>query len=607
MTEAFAVFGAVVGAFGILNLARQFLQSLIHTVQEYGEAGATVIELSDSFESFMARLEVWAQQWNLTKSTPEEFYIALWSKKGWESISRQLAFIENRSEIYTSLLATTMSSEDLQKIETKSRAADASRIQSAGICMDADISGVLGYHTRTSRNHIERIKVKLAQRSMTPISKAKLVLSNATQLSTCLELMKAKFTELDRDSSNFYTVTYPSSTLNVSITDRHETAMAKVLMQHALDTRDSSEALYQACLTLKHQAQDQGLSTLAKRLRRSERKFNLPSLEMNLSLREIGETSEAHQRMPAFQKLHYHLLIPWPKSETRLEILVEGPVQADGGQERDCSTIQPPDSIRSCSIIQDFKHACALVESRKTCKFQTNLESISNTNANALWFRLTSPSEPIHGLRQINLSKWLNLVQAKTSAESHERFPLRERLDLAYNVAECGLLLLGTSWLSNLSSKNIQRFSGPGREPRQGRERHRRFLLETKDLNNEDLASVEPQTFNVGVLLTEIAIAQPVLYIKKYESTLGSELHLVMASLHNYSLKRRSLPAHKVVERVNNHMGQGYSRAVEFCLQQSQIRKSTAWQKDNVSREWKVRDQAYRVILRDYYQEVFLP
>lgn len=68
--------------------------------------------------------------------------------------------------------------------------------------------------------------------------------------------MKAKLTELDRDSLNFYAVTFPSSALNIFITDRHETAMTQLLMQHALDTRDSSEALYQACLTLNHQGQN---------------------------------------------------------------------------------------------------------------------------------------------------------------------------------------------------------------------------------------------------------------------------------------------------------------------------------------------------------------
>lgn len=535
MAEALAVFGAVAGAFGILNLARQFLQSVIDTVQAYEEAGELVIELSESFGTFMARLEVWAKQWYFTESKPEEFYIAMWSQTGWESIERQLAFIENRSDMYTTLLATIMDSEDLQKIETESRAAGASRSQRAGIYGDADSSGV---RTRKSQIYIECIKVKLANKMMTPTRKAKLILSTATKLSTHLESMKAKFTELDRDSLNFYAVTFPSSALNISITDRHETAMTQLLMQHALDTRDSSEALYQACLTLNHQGQNQGLSTLAKIMGRSERKFRLPSLEMNLSLREIEETSEVQTR-PTFQKLHYHLLIPRPKSEVGLEIVVEGPAHQ---RLRNYSNIQRPYRIRSSSIIQDFRHACALVKSRNTCTFQTSLEPISNTNANALWFRLTPPSKPIHGLRQINFSKWLGLIQDKTSAESYERFPRHERLDLAYKVVECGLLLLGTSWLWNLSSKNIQRISGQVHGGRL------RYLHETEDLTNEDLASVEPQTFNVGVLLTEIAIAQPVLHIRKHESTSGSELHLVMASLHNYSLKRRSLPADQVVE-----------------------------------------------------------
>lgn len=62
MAEALAVLGAVAGAFGILNLAKQFLQSVIDTVQAYEEAGELVIELSESFETFMARLEVWAKQ-----------------------------------------------------------------------------------------------------------------------------------------------------------------------------------------------------------------------------------------------------------------------------------------------------------------------------------------------------------------------------------------------------------------------------------------------------------------------------------------------------------------------------------------------------------------
>lgn len=593
MAEGIAIFGVAAGALGTLNLARQFLQSLIHTVQEYREAGATLIELSGGFDSFKVRLEVWARMWALTESTPEEFYIALWSEKGWESIGSQLAFIDKRSEDYAKLLATIMSPEDLQNIEIESHAPDAT----------VDGGSRLGCHTRADRTYVERIKHKLAKKNMTPESKAKLVVSRATQLSECLDTLKRKFKDLDSDSLNFYADANPSSVLNLSIIDRHETARAKMLMQHALDTRDSSEALYQACLTLNHQVQNSGLEKSAKILRRSEKNLNLPSLEMKLSSREICEVTKVHQQRTAVPMLYYQLLIPWPENEARLEILVEGPVQADGGRERDVSNTKPPDCIQGSSIvIQDFKNACALVESRKTCTFQAYL--LSGTNVDTLRFRFTSPSEPIQSLthKPVYLSDWLDLVQVTTSAESHERFPLRERLDLAYNIVECGLLLLGTSWLSNLSSKNIQRISVPGRE------RRRRFLLETEDLTNKDLTSVEPQTFNVGVLLTEIATAQRVLRIRKYESKSGSELHLVMASLLNLSLTPRSLPADKVVERVKNEMGQKYSSAVDFCLQQSQKRKSTAWEEVlKETREWKVRDQAYRVILREYYDKVFLP
>lgn len=70
--------------------------------------------------------------------------------------------------MYTTLLATIMDSEDLQEIETESRAAGASRSQRAGIYGDADSSGV---RTRESQIYIERIKVKLANKIMTRLGK----------------------------------------------------------------------------------------------------------------------------------------------------------------------------------------------------------------------------------------------------------------------------------------------------------------------------------------------------------------------------------------------------------------------------------------------------
>lgn len=601
MAEAFAIFGAVAGALGTLNLARQLIQYLYNTVQQYRAAAATLLALEHRFVSFQVRLETWANLWDLSESTTNEFYIALWSTQRWESISTQLATIDNTSEDFARSLAKIVSHGDIQKIQAESQDTVSRRSRpgprSSGE-VDEGLAGGMGYNnTRADKKRQQRIMNDVAKKAMRPKAKAKLVVFEAAQLSKLIDTLDEQFNRLDADSKNFFAAAHPNYQATASVNERRETAAAKMVLQHALNTRDSSEALYQACLTLNHRDHERSLGRLARLLRRGGNSANQPNLEINLSLREKEGSPSVRQRQPTFLKLHYHILIPWPEREARLEVLVEAPVQSsdqriDGLNQRSSEHIS-----HSSSPIQNFKDACMLVQSQKYCDFQASLESTPNT------FRLTSPSEPIQSLshKQMHLARLLDLIQTKTSFESHEHFPLSERLDLAYNIVECGLLLLGTSWLSNLSSKKIQRIS------RTDREQRRRFILETGDFTNEDLASVEPQIFNVGVLLTEIAIGQPVLRIKKYETTSGSELHLVMASLLNFSLNSRSLPANQVVDRVNKSMGQRYSRAVEFCLQQSPIRKRPSWRGFGDSHEWNVRDQAYRVILEEYYEEVFLP
>ena len=107
------------------------------------------------------------------------------------------------------------------------------------------------------------------------------------------------------------------------------------------------------------------MRTLSGMLRRNGKTVNLPSLAVNLSLREIAEITEVQQRRPAFQKLHYHLLIPWPKSEAGLEMLVERPVQADSGQRHDSLNTQAADRMIKgfeCSSA-NFCLTCSLIYS----------------------------------------------------------------------------------------------------------------------------------------------------------------------------------------------------------------------------------------------------
>ena len=159
-----------------------------------------------------------------------------------------------------------------------------------------------------------------------------------------------------------------------------------------------------------------------------------------------------------------------------------------------------------------------------------------------------------------------------TSAEAHEQFPRQERIDLAYKVVECGLYLLGTSWLRNLKSKKIQRMSKRGCP--------RRFVLEASTEEELEVWGMEPDNFKVGILLTEIAVAQHVLSIVTTSSDLRAEveLDLVITVLrrHSGSTTRALLAAH-VVNRVDQNIGQRYSKAVEFCLQQAKRTRKPQW------------------------------
>lgn len=362
---------------------------------------------------------------------------------------------------------------------------------------------------------------------------------------------------------------------------------------------DSSQALYKACLDY-----HESLSRPWRILKDGTDQLNL---EIRLSLLERMHSMAEDLGSPGSMRLNYHLLIPYPDSDTQLEILVEGPLQGREDQRHSASNYQSSQAAGLTNAIQTFDNACRQVKLRESSDFQAFLEGV--TVSDPFRFQITLATEPIktRGCQRVHISNLLDLIQTQTSAESHEQFPISERLDLTYNIVECGLLLLGTSWLSNLRSKKIQRFSRRDREPR------RRFILETGSFSRDELESEEPQIFNVGIILTEIAIAQPIRGVRRDITEFGSQLKFIMAPLRNSRnlfqnlLNYNSMPANQVVDRVNQQMGWRYSKFVEFCLQQSQGPVRRRWDDDIRSSTWAVRDAAYRTLLSEYYENVFLP
>jgi hypothetical protein len=118
---------------------------------------------------------------------------------------------------------------------------------------------------------------------------------------------------------------------------------------------------------------------------------------------------------------------------------------------------------------------------------------------------------------------------------------------------------------------------------------------------------IEPQTFHIGALLAEIGLSCPIEGIKQQPNKDGDEYDLVMSFKYKGIFMRRSLPAKDIVMLVaKSRMGVKYTKAVEFCLQQSAAMTRPEWQQEWQDNGWEERERAYQgEILSDYYSEVY--
>ncbi|KAF4540664.1 Peptidase m43 pregnancy-associated plasma-a [Lasiodiplodia theobromae] len=60
------------------------------------------------------------------------------------------------------------------------------------------------------------------------------------------------------------------------------------------------------------------------------------------------------------------------------------------------------------------------------------------------------------------------------------------------------------------------------------------------------------------------------------------------------------------IRAVKNCMGIAYGEAVEFCLRQSNISHNPAWAQLQESSDSGRREEAYKSLLKEFHQDVFL-
>jgi hypothetical protein len=173
-----------------------------------------------------------------------------------------------------------------------------------------------------------------------------------------------------------------------------------------------------------------------------------------------------------------------------------------------------------------------------------------------------------------------------------------ERMNIAYSIAESGLLLLGTSWLSALSSTTLKRLKHY--------QRATRYVLDIKDAHNSlsnrlqnESRHIHLYIFTIGTLLAEVALGNAIKDVTRSSS--GLELRVYKSGTLSYHSLR------SIVSDVEQVMGEEYSSAVKFCLQDPILAPNSSW-KDGVLYDATLSEEDISMeLLGLFYEKVFIP
>lgn len=365
---------------------------------------------------------------------------------------------------------------------------------------------------------------------------------------------------------------------------------AGATLQRALCTRDASRALYHWCL--KGETNE---SLGQSRPSASQDSNGNSNYDLKL---DIGLLANRAVESPGLQ---FHFSVSWQQNGLEQELLVEGPLPASGNTGVPSLANDAP--VMSLSPT-DFETACSTILVRDSERFV--VDQSGNLADSVILFQSKYPvpsSVSFSKASRVRLSDLLEGIHGKSSGEAFEEFPSVERFDLAFKAVEFGLQLLGTSWLSNIRSTQLLRFKNYARQQHW-------FVLEIDNTGSDHerlLDHIEPQTFMIGILLTEIAIAEPVVGIHRYELQGRREFALKVIRTNDQGNKeQQAMKISAAIRRVKNCMGIAYGEAVEFCLRQSSISRNPAWAQLRDNCDSGSREEAYKSLLKEFHQDVFL-
>ncbi len=562
MASGLEILGAVAAVVSMLDTAVTLLNTVPNTAKAERRVGRKVALMRLDIGASKVGLNNWQKKWGVHETDSEKFCLAFWGETGLRTIQSELAVIDSKCADFTvtisKLVGTNSLNDPKQTAKIEVLEARFSNFNSEG--------EQLSQEDRNAKMKEFHELGRLTQKTMSIWDKLDYVFFKSKHLLDELPDIRERIDRLKTDSEEFFQAQYPDIATSASMQERRKRVLSGITLQVTLAGKAASEALHDSCTSASRGTYSEKYSTEPGHFT-----FDLPGLELNLLCDDSGPGP----------RLKYRLVLSRPGEEEDLEILVEGPVRPEEEEKR-----------------FDFQSACAKLMAFESgsCIFEAKSERYADA---AAVFRMTRSKDPIEvrTYGKVDLKKVLRGL-----AENQNWFPFSLQAILAYKVVMNGLALLGTSWLSHLTSQCVQRIP---ENVEIGNESTYRFLLDVS--NRSALDTVEPHIFNIGVLLAEIILQSPVEEIKMLDTGAGTEPHLVMKSPKLDRSDARPLSCAVVVRHVKVLSVPLFANVVDFCLQQSVYSRRRSWCRARRFRTWEEQTKAYEDVLADYYDEVYLP
>ncbi len=472
------------GVIGVIGAVRQLQEDILRVHDRiFGDK-----QVARSLETSQQKLQIWQETWgdnNIDTTTST----ALWGTQGLTEIQKLLRTISNT----------------VQKIENADR--ERSKIKSRPSFFNNEKIQVTkqdGVDTKSQSPWKRALQKISAKKSLAVTYKPLTMLELATELNSSIDELWT-YSEVAFNSVHGLLATRAVGSPSGHSTDS--------FLADAIRTRAASIALYRACS-------------------KSTREC---SLEVSVLRAETLRSRAGPGSADISSSLFFHLSTQSRDSPAEMRhMTIE-------------SIVRPGTPVTKNSEIEEYENPDLTVFDMKSASDLGFFIRPKIANTTKSYFRVAkSPANVILLPETQNLAQILYKEKVSSTTSSARTLPFSVRIELAYNLVECALHLLGTPWLASLNSKRLRRINvEDGRRP---------YVLEVQTLDLDELSFEDPealaepsQLFRIGVLLVEIALSNP-------EHSAPTEI------------RELDLRKSKMLTLVQQSMGPQYCKATAFCL-----------------------------------------